>query len=159
MTRGAVVSVLAFTLSLSGCTRQPDRADGGMVTGHVELTFSGAVSGRASGPAAVVCSEPVEDGDRSRVSIDIEGGLPVGGSGVALVALDAAATDAGRDNDAGDFFLLFDRGPHPFAWTADEPDGTVTFSGSRGGRISLSGWRDAQDGTVDVEGIFTCGGG
>ena len=46
-------------------------------------------------------------------------------SGVALVALDAAATDAGLDNDAGDFFLLFDRGPDPFAWSTDEPDGTV----------------------------------
>lgn len=159
MTRGAVMSVIALTMLLSGCNRPPDRAEQGVATGHVDLTFSGALSGRASGPADVVCSEPVEDGDRSRVSIDIENGLPVAGSGVALVALDAAATDAGKDNDASDFFLLFDRGPDPFAWNSDEPAGTVTFDGDRGGRIALKGWRDAKEGTVDVDGIFTCGGG
>ena len=159
MTRGGAVSVIALTVLLTGCNGQPDRAERGVATGHVELTFAGAVSGRASGPADVVCSEPMEDGDRSRVSIDIDGGLPVASAGVALVALDAAATDAGKDNDAGDFFLLFDRGPDPFAWSADEPDGSVTFHGDRGGRIALRGWRDTKDGTVDVEGIFTCGGG
>jgi hypothetical protein len=155
----AVASAVALTALLGGCNQQPDRTERGTATGHVDLTFSGAVAGRASGPAEVVCSEPMEDGDRSRVSIDVENGLPVGDGGIGLVALDAAATDAGMDNDAGDFFLLFDRGPDPFAWNADEPDGSVTFDGARGGRIHLRGWRDAKDGTVNVDGVFTCGGG
>jgi hypothetical protein len=154
---GAGLAVLLATGT--ACGGEPERTEGGATTGHVDLVFSGAVTGRTTGPAEVVCSEPMEDGDRSRVSIDVEDGLPVGDSGAALVGLDAAATDAGKHNDAEDFFLLFDRGPDPFAWNADEPDGTVTFDGARGGRIALRGWRDAQEGTVDVEGTFTCGGG
>ena len=153
---GAVVALVALA---AGCGDEPDRTERGATTGHVDLTFSGSVTGRASGPAEVFCSEPVEDGDRSRVAIDIEDGMPLGDGDVALVALDAAATDAGLDNHADDFFLLFDRGPDPFAWNTDEPDGTVTFDGARGGRIALRGWRDAKDGTVDVEGSFTCGSG
>jgi hypothetical protein len=154
--RGAIAAVV-LTAGLTGCGHPAPRTERGATTGRVDITFSGAVSGRAAGPAEVVCSEPAEDGDRSRVSIDIENGLPIGDGGIALVALDAAATD--QDNDAGDFFLLFDRGPDPFAWNADEPDGSVTFDGARGGRIELRGWRDAKDGTVDVSGVFTCGGG
>jgi hypothetical protein len=159
MTGRDLVPAIALAVWLTGCGGEAPRTERGATTGAVDLTFSGAVTGRASGPAEVSCSEPVEDGDRSRVSIDIEGGLPVGGSGASLVALDAAATDDGRENDADDFFLLFDHGPDPFAWNTDEPDGTVTFDGSRGGRIALRGWRDARDGTVDVDGVFTCGGG
>ena len=159
MTRRAVLPAVILATCLAACGAQATRTEQGTTTGAVDLTFSGAVVGRASGPAEVVCSEPVEDGDRSRLSVDIEGGLPVGGTGIALVALDAAATDDGRDNEAEDFFLLFDHGPDPFAWSGDEPDGRVTFDGARGGRIALRGWRDARDGTVDVEGIFTCGGG
>ncbi|MGH9041028.1 MAG: hypothetical protein ACRDZ3_12435 [Acidimicrobiia bacterium] len=167
MTRSGVAAVMVALL-VAGCTGQPDRTEGGATTGHVDLTFSGAVTGRASGPAEVVCSEPVEDGDRSRVAIDIEDGLPVG-AGVRLVALDAAATDTGAEHDAGDYFLLFDHGPDPFVWSSfgghprapgnDEPDGSVTFDGARGGRIALRGWRDAQEGTVHVDGVFTCGPG
>ncbi len=157
VTRAACILALAATALATGCNGEAERTERGATTGHVDLTFSGSVTGRASGPAEVVCSEPVEDGDRSRVSIDVENGLPVGGGGVALVALDAAATD--QQNDPNDFFLLFDRGPDPFAWNADEPDGTVTFDGARGGRIALRGWRDAKDGTVNVEGVFVCGRG
>ena len=159
MSGGRVLGAIAVAVLATGCSLGTDRIERGATTGQVDLTFSGAVSGRASGPADVVCSEPVEDGDRSRVSIDVENGLPVGDGTAALIALDASATDAGLDNDAGDFFLLFDRGPDPFAWTGDEPDGRVTFDGARGGRISLRGWRDAKDGTLAVDGIFTCGPG
>lgn len=152
--------VLGVVAASAACGGQAERTERGATTGHVDLTFTGEIAGRVRGPAEVDCHEAVDKADRARVSIDSAGGLPVGETGVGLVALDIAAFDTGGkggETAADDFFLLFDSGPDPFSWSGQDSAGTVTFDGTRGGRIDLTGWRDGDGREVGVDGSFSCG--
>jgi hypothetical protein len=167
----AAIALLALTVA-SGCDGDGEqrvvRRDGG-TGGHVALTFSGALTGRAEGPAEVACFEPAEEGDRYTVSIDSDEGIPVGDT--AFSALDVAVAgyrepgdyDLGRslasdEVDRDDFFLLFKRSPHPFGWGGKESSGTLSIDrDGRSGELSLAGWESSTGEHVAVAGTFRCG--
>ena len=155
---------LCLGLALFGCVE--DRGRGG----HATIRFAGSVRGVLNANLDVVCSRPSEEGERFKVSLDSDKGAAVGGRTFKALEFETPAYQGPRTYDltgalvsdeeyGDDWILLFaEHEDQPLTWSEEGATGSLTIDpGESSGRMSIHGWRAADQLRVDLDGSFRCG--